>query len=651
VSDPSRCVVLVPIVNDALDPDCEKGLRELERRGYAVWKRPGASSAALRNQMASEALAQGFDELMWIDPRIVFDPNDVDRLRAHQLPIVAGLYPVIAARKFAAVFLPGTDLIRLGPAGGVIELRYCGFGFVLTRREVFESVQRRLTWPAGHEHSDAKLVPFFGPLVVPDGPTGPVCLEDDFGFQERARQCQYRIMVDLSFRLWHAGRHLYSWENAGGDPKRYLDYTYRIGPLPPAHEQAPAVPVPNSPPPPPPRNPFRGATNPLPAGFPRLSAYLVTYAANRASAEQTLDSFRASDWGAEPQVFVQPADWPVGRPSAAKNYKRLLEQAANDACDFALIVEDDVRVCRWLRHNLSKLPLVSRDQCDYLSLYVPDVIHSPWEREEPALGYRLAKPLYSGTNQMWQKFRIWGAQAYLLSRRFILAALERWDRLREGLDARVVSVCKELNLPMWYTAPCLVQHAPLRSAYATPPAYAPDFQADFRLKIGVEFQPPEEMPGWLTHEEGKLLWETAKGKAVLEVGTEFGRATVCLAQHARQVVSIDGQDQAEAREWVRRFDAANRVAFHRGHPSPTIGTLAHRFDLLFVNNERDATSLTQVIEAALPVLEPGGLVAFHNYPDPAWPDVRQVVDEHAQRLGWKRIAQIGYLGVFRTGFI
>jgi hypothetical protein len=44
----------------------------------------------------------------------------------------------------------------------------------------------------------------------------------------------------------------------------------------------------------------------------------------------------------------------------------------------------------------------------------------------------------------------------------------------------------------------------------------------------------------------------------------------------------------------------------------------------------------------------GGLLAFHDYPDPGWPDVRRVVDDHARRLGWQRTAQADFLGVFRT---
>lgn len=39
----SRCVILVS-VSGAIDPGCEDGLRELERRGYAVWRVRGYSA-------------------------------------------------------------------------------------------------------------------------------------------------------------------------------------------------------------------------------------------------------------------------------------------------------------------------------------------------------------------------------------------------------------------------------------------------------------------------------------------------------------------------------------------------------------------------------------------------------------------------------
>src|SRR5262245_57019935 len=53
----------------------------------------GSQIDTVRNRLASEALAEGFEELMWIDADIAFHPASVERLRAHGLPIVCGLYP------------------------------------------------------------------------------------------------------------------------------------------------------------------------------------------------------------------------------------------------------------------------------------------------------------------------------------------------------------------------------------------------------------------------------------------------------------------------------------------------------------------------------------------------------------------------------
>jgi hypothetical protein len=410
---------------------------------------------------------------------------------------------------------------------------------------------------------------------------------------------------------------------------------------PPAGRSAPAY---DLPPAAPGRSALRGPVAPLPAGFPRFNAYIVTYEANLHSATLTRDDFRRSDWGEDALLFVQPPDWPVGFDSASANYKRVLEHAAAVGCDFALLLEDDVRVGAHLRHNLAAITLVARDQCDYLSLYMPDLIREPWARHEPHLGYRLAKPMYSGPSTMWVKHRLWGSQGYLLSRRFILAALTQWDRLKMGLDTRVISVCSELTLPMWYTAPCLIEHAPIRSAHSTPLAHAPDFDRDFRLEVGPGFQPPEEVPGWLTHAEGHLLWQSAAGRDVLELETGSGRATVCLAQRAAGVLTCTAADPAEAREWLRRYGLTDRVTFARPGEVPA----DRKFGLAFVDGEHDADSVRRDIDAVLPRLAPGGLLAFHDYPDPGWPDVRRVVDEYARRHGWTRSGQADYLGVFRT---
>ena len=375
-----------------------------------------------------------------------------------------------------------------------------------------------------------------------------------------------------------------------------------------------------------------------------MQAFIVTYPANRDSLDLTLASLRESDWGEEPTIIDQPADWTPGGPSAPANYKRALEAAAASDGDFALILEDDVRVNKHLRHNLLALPLVQRDQCDYLSLFIPDLFADPWERHETALGYRLAKPRYGGPDRLWEKHRVWGVQGILFSRRLLLETIARWDRLPGVQDARVLGVCGELGVPLYYSSPCWVDHAPLRSGYNTPLAYAPDFDAEFALRIGPGFQPPEAIPGWLTRAEGELLWRYAAGRDVLEVGAGCGQRTVCLAQSARMVVASEATDPQEAAEWIARYGLTNRVLFRSLAES---ASLPDRFGLLALA-ARDAAGIRSDLEISLPLLETSGLIAVHHYPDPAWPDVRGVIDEESRKRSWKRIAQVDYLGIFRT---
>ena len=81
--DPSRCIVLVPVAGH-IESECERALVALEKRGYVV--RRVAGYAAIdqgRSQMATDALAQGFDELMWIDSDVAFDPDERSEVELH----------------------------------------------------------------------------------------------------------------------------------------------------------------------------------------------------------------------------------------------------------------------------------------------------------------------------------------------------------------------------------------------------------------------------------------------------------------------------------------------------------------------------------------------------------------------------------------
>lgn len=248
-STQSKCVVLVP-VGGHIEPACEAALRELERRGYPVWRVRGfAAIDQARNQMATDALNQGYDETLWIDSDVGFNPNDVELLRRHRLPIVCAIYPKKGMRALAAHVLPGTPSLTFGKGGGLVEIRFAATGFLLVHREVYTRMERELKLPTCNLQFKQPMVPYFQPMVI-DDPGGPWYLAEDYAFCERARRCRFPILADTRVRLFHFGSYGYSWEEAGNDVWRYDTYTHFITdslpaqlPSPVASAEPPPVPA------------------------------------------------------------------------------------------------------------------------------------------------------------------------------------------------------------------------------------------------------------------------------------------------------------------------------------------------------------------------------------------------------------------------
>lgn len=227
VPDRSKCVVLVP-VGAHVEPGCEAALRILEHRGYTVRRVRGYSAIdQARNQMATDALANGFEETMWIDSDVVFDPSDVDRLRCLNLPLTCGIYPKKGLRELAVHLVSGTNELIFGALGGVVEVRYAATGFLHVRREVYETIHSQLQLPICNRQFKKPMIPFFQPLVV-EAAEGPWYLAEDFAFCERARQCGFTVQADTRIRLWHVGSYKYSWEDAGSACERFASYAYKL---------------------------------------------------------------------------------------------------------------------------------------------------------------------------------------------------------------------------------------------------------------------------------------------------------------------------------------------------------------------------------------------------------------------------------------
>lgn len=222
--DPRKCVILVPF-SGFIQQECEDALKELERRGYHV-RRVGGYAAIDqgRNQMATDALRDGFEETLWIDSDIGFHPDSVERLRSHPEPIVCGIYPQKGKLALACHVVPGAPAMAFGQHGGLVELLYAGAGFLLIRREVYLAVQRKLKLPMCNERFGHPLIPFFLPMLR-SIEEAYWYLAEDYAFCHRARECGYRIYADTSIRLWHIGIYRYGWEDAGIERQRFESFT------------------------------------------------------------------------------------------------------------------------------------------------------------------------------------------------------------------------------------------------------------------------------------------------------------------------------------------------------------------------------------------------------------------------------------------
>ena len=99
-----------------------------------------------RNQMATDALIDGFDETMWIDSDVEFHPDSVDQLRAQGLPICCGVYPQKGRR--GGLPRPAGDAAGHFRQGRRLERTLiCGAGFLHVRRHVYLKVQHKLRLP------------------------------------------------------------------------------------------------------------------------------------------------------------------------------------------------------------------------------------------------------------------------------------------------------------------------------------------------------------------------------------------------------------------------------------------------------------------------------------------------------------------------
>jgi hypothetical protein len=178
-----------------------------------------------RNTLVSQFLiTPEATHLMFIDADITFEPELVHRMLAFDQDVVAGMYPAKALRwdvpspikerepaqaaalQYVGKFCDMPELERRGPfATGV----YCGTGFMLIKRNVFErliAAHPERAYGSDHVYapgnSERKLYALFECMIDPETRE---YLSEDFGFCRLWRALGGKIWLDVEGPLVHTG--------------------------------------------------------------------------------------------------------------------------------------------------------------------------------------------------------------------------------------------------------------------------------------------------------------------------------------------------------------------------------------------------------------------------------------------------------------
>jgi len=139
-----------------------------------------------------------YSHLMWIDNDIIFSPKDLQKLLNHDKDIVSGIYMMQGNRNFATVEKWDEEFFKkngyfefwtedsIKNREGLISVDYTGFGFMLIKKGVFESLK----------------YPWFRPIFHKIGNCADFSSED-VSFCKLIKELDYDILVDPTIRVGH----------------------------------------------------------------------------------------------------------------------------------------------------------------------------------------------------------------------------------------------------------------------------------------------------------------------------------------------------------------------------------------------------------------------------------------------------------------
>jgi hypothetical protein len=139
-----------------------------------------------------------YTHLMWIDNDIIFSPQQFQKLLDHNKDIVSGVYMMANQIHYATVEKWDEEEFKRSGAfkfytpddlkdkTNLVDVAYTGFGFMLIKKGVFESI----------------TYPWFRPIFHTIG-TAKDFSSEDASFCKMIRQKGYKIFIDPQLRVGH----------------------------------------------------------------------------------------------------------------------------------------------------------------------------------------------------------------------------------------------------------------------------------------------------------------------------------------------------------------------------------------------------------------------------------------------------------------
>lgn len=211
--DYSKCVVLVPF-RDHIGYETEECLDATEKLGIQIARLPGQSAIEFsRSEMASIALMQGYESILFVDSDMVFNPPDVKYIFDRPEPVVAGLYSQKRYEHMNAILDGSVEDIKIGLGGEDYPAMCVGAGFLRIKADALRTLIDVHSLPLCTSHGGA-VWPFFQSFNVCDNGVWSY-LGEDYAFCRRCTDAGIPVIVDGRIRLYHVGPFLWGLEHAG----------------------------------------------------------------------------------------------------------------------------------------------------------------------------------------------------------------------------------------------------------------------------------------------------------------------------------------------------------------------------------------------------------------------------------------------------